>query len=106
MTDAQGRVAIETMRCVAAIAYILNSAKRDRENEAQAAHRMKDHAIRSTICIGCIEPGSARESVHSPPIRAPFSATERFINKTKNVTASITTANSQKQSKYASADAC
>jgi hypothetical protein len=35
-----------------------------------------------------------------------FSATERFINKTKNVTASITTAKSQKQSKYASADAC
>jgi Holliday junction resolvasome RuvABC DNA-binding subunit len=26
---------------VAAIAYILNSAKRDRQNEAQAAHRMK-----------------------------------------------------------------
>jgi hypothetical protein len=79
---------------VAALAYV------------QPAHRMKDHASRSTTCIGCIEPGSARESVHSPPIRAPFSATERFINKTTNVAASITTANSQKQSKYASADAC
>jgi hypothetical protein len=53
-----------------------------------------------------IAPKKARESVHSPPIRVPFSATERFINKTTNVTASITTANSQKQSKYASADAC
>jgi hypothetical protein len=37
--------------------------------------------------------------VHSPPIRAPFSATERFIKKTKNVAASMTTANSQKGTK-------
>ena len=44
--------------------------------------------------------------VHSPPIRAPFSATERFIKKTTSVTVTIATANSQKQSKYASADAC
>jgi hypothetical protein len=44
--------------------------------------------------------------VHSPPIGAPFSATERFISKTENATESITTANSQRQSKYASADAC
>jgi hypothetical protein len=33
---------------------------------------------------------------HSPPTRAPFSATERFINTT--ISASIKTANSQKQS--------
>jgi hypothetical protein len=31
--------------------------------------------------------------LHSPPIRAPFSATERFINNTTNVAASIVTAN-------------
>jgi hypothetical protein len=47
--------------------------------------------------------GRTKYFVHSPPIRAPFSATERFINNTTNVTANIATANSQKQSKYASA---
>jgi hypothetical protein len=35
-------------------------------------------------------------SLYSPPIRAPFSATERFIKKTTSVTASIMTANSPK----------
>ena len=43
---------------------------------------------------------------HSPPIRAPFSATERFITKTTTATASIATANRKKQSKYANADDC
>ena len=39
------------------------------------------------------------ESAHSPPMRAPFSATERFISSTTGTSASITTAISQKQSK-------
>jgi hypothetical protein len=41
----------------------------------------------------------AGESVYPAPIGAPFSATERFIKKTTSVSTSITTANSQKQSK-------
>jgi hypothetical protein len=43
---------------------------------------------------------------HSTLTRAPFSVTERFITRTTTITASIETANSQKQSKYASADDC
>jgi hypothetical protein len=39
------------------------------------------------------------ESSHSPPTRVPFSATERFISKTTNISASIKMPNSQKQSK-------
>jgi hypothetical protein len=35
------------------------------------------------------------ELVHSPPMRAPFSATERFITKTTAITASVTMAKSQ-----------
>jgi len=55
-------------------------------------------------CEQLLNPGCER--VHSPPIGAPFSATERFIKKTAIVVTRITTANNQKQSKYASADAC
>ena len=36
---------------------------------------------------------------HSSPMRAPFSATERFINKTTGTSASINMAKIQKQSK-------
>jgi len=37
--------------------------------------------------------------LHSPPMRAPFSATERFINRTTGASRIVTKANSQKQSK-------
>jgi hypothetical protein len=36
---------------------------------------------------------------YSPPMRAPFSATERFINKTAGASANINMAKIQKQSK-------
>jgi hypothetical protein len=36
---------------------------------------------------------------YSPPIRAPFSATERFISNTANTSAAMTTANTQNTSK-------
>jgi len=38
-------------------------------------------------------------SAYSPPMWAPFSATERFISSTVNSGASVTTANSRKTSK-------
>ena len=41
----------------------------------------------------------AQRPAHSPPMRAPFSATERFISSTTNASASVTTAKIQKQSK-------
>ncbi len=40
-----------------------------------------------------------RTKSYSPPMRAPFSATERFINKMTGASASINTAKIQKQSK-------
>jgi hypothetical protein len=43
---------------------------------------------------------------HSAAICPPFSATDRFMNGTKKTSASARTANSQKQSKYASDKAC
>ena len=45
--------------------------------------------------------GSIREArlIHSPPTRAPFSATERFISSTTGTSMSITAADSQKISK-------
>ena len=36
---------------------------------------------------------------YSPPIRAPFSATERFISSTTNASATMTTASTQNTSK-------
>lgn len=44
-------------------------------------------------------PPARKGDAYSPPMRVPFSATERFIKKTKSVAASIAMANSQKQSK-------
>jgi hypothetical protein len=41
----------------------------------------------------------AIDMFHSPPTRAPFSATERFISSTTGTNISVTTANSQKTSK-------
>jgi hypothetical protein len=38
-------------------------------------------------------------SAYSPPIRAPFSATERFISSTTNTSATMTTASTQNTSK-------
>jgi hypothetical protein len=38
-------------------------------------------------------------ALYSPPMRAPFSATERFINRTSGTSASVIIANTQKQSK-------
>ena len=40
-----------------------------------------------------------RRSNHSTPMRACFSATERFIIRTNRISTSVTTANIQKQSK-------
>jgi hypothetical protein len=36
------------------------------------------------------------DTFYSPPIRAPFSATERFITKTTTISANIATANRKK----------
>ena len=50
--------------------------------------------------------GQDKALLHSEPIRAPFSATDRFIINTTNTSAASTTASTQNTSKYASADAC
>jgi hypothetical protein len=42
---------------------------------------------------------AVRETIHSPPMRVPFSATERFISRTTGTSASVTTANIKKTSK-------
>jgi len=46
-----------------------------------------------------VRAGVVFAQAHSPPMRAPFAATERFIRSTTGTSASITTAISQKQSK-------
>jgi hypothetical protein len=51
-------------------------------------------------------PDAGSRALHSPPTRAPFSATERFMNNTANVTTKVNTAAIQKQSKKAREDAC
>ncbi len=55
------------------------------------------------LCTPGIESNSSydckRPESYSPPMRAPFSATERFINKTTGTSASINIAKIQKQSK-------
>ena len=50
-----------------------------------------------------LDPDFGRQS---PPMRAPFSATDLLITSTTGTSISIATANTQKQSKYARADAC
>ena len=50
---------------------------------------------------------SAGERInHSEPAGPPFSATDRFMNNTANVTTNVNTAAIQKTSKKASEDAC
>ena len=89
-----------------------------RGDRVTSVHRLPDRSFRPGISspfyrlpfqrtLFLEEDGDVRgESVHPPPIGAPFSATERFIKKTTSVSANIATANSQKQSKYDNADAC
>jgi hypothetical protein len=68
--------------------------------------------IDSGRCEGLFRANGARLSLpwrqnnHSGPACPPFSATERFINNTANVTTNVNTAAIQKVSKYASEDAC
>jgi hypothetical protein len=45
------------------------------------------------------EGGGLSRASHSEPTRAPFSATERFINNTANATTNVSTADIQKTSK-------
>jgi hypothetical protein len=64
---------------------------------ARADHKKYPHDLSSRASRSLKK--SARETVHSPPIRIPFSATERFISSTTGTSTNVTTANIKKTSK-------
>ena len=63
-----------------------------------SATRRNKHAIFFGAAFENLQ-NAQRPASYSPPMRAPFSATERFISRTSGTSASMIMANTQKQSK-------